>query len=569
MQQPPILSLEAALAEATTRAARVRALGALATDLAKTGHAKRALTLAGEARSIAESLQDSELIARALHTLARCHFYVTDFVASLELLLEGTRLYRGHGDPAAATTALAGVGLCQHRLGAQEDAIASLLLALESARDLKLDALEINIQNSLASVALTSGRVDEAERYLKLGVELAAAQNNKNLLTKLVHNRTLVAQKRGDQAIDRETAQREYATGLALSQEALGLARELGNKYDEAHSLGQSGTMYRLLGRDEEALASLTAALALGRDLDETRVQAEALLELGRLCAGRDGAEARRYFNEAIALAESTDAKSLLADACSELSAQYEREGDVKASLVAFKRFHAMREAQFSTTREHAARAAHLWLDFQHATREATQFREQAELLAEDKEALAKHAEALTEASEHDPLTSLLNRRGLDAKVGVLLAASDSNSVPLTVALIDIDNFKAINDSFSHTVGDMVLKRVAAIIAEHCRANDLPVRYGGDEFLLVLAGADRDGSARVLRRLKDAVDACRWSSDSDGGALLVTLSIGAATRVPDAPIATTIAHADEALLTAKAGGRNRIVYWPPPRAQGS
>ena len=385
MQQPPILSLEAALAEATTRAARVRALDALATDLAKTGHAKRALTLAGEARSIAESLQDSELIARALHTLARCHFYVTDFVASLELLLEGTRLYRGHGDLAGATTALAGVGLCQHRLGAQEDAIASLLLALESARDLKLDALEINIQNSLASVALTSGRVDEAERYLKLGVELAAAQNNKNLLTKLVHNRTLVAQKRGDQAIDRETAQREYATGLALSQEALGLARELGNKYDEAHSLGQSGTMYRLLGRDEEALASLTAALALGRDLDEHAgagrgpARAGTPLRRARRCGGaallQRGDRARRVHRR-----EEPARRRLLGAA-----AQYEREGDVKASLVAFKRFHAMREAQFSTTREHAARAAHLWLDFQHATREATQFREQAELLAEDK----------------------------------------------------------------------------------------------------------------------------------------------------------------------------------------
>ena len=569
MQEAPLPPLEAALAEATTPAARVRALDALATELAKTGHAKRALELALEARAIAESLEDSELIARALHTLGRCHFYVTDFVASLELLLEATRLYRARGDGAGATTALAGVGLCQHRLGAQEDALASLLAALESARDLKLDALEINLQNSLASVALTSGRVDEAERYLKLGVELATAQNNKNLLTKLVHNRTLLAQKRGDQAADRETARREYAAGLALSQQALALARELGNKYDEAHSLGQSGTMYRLLGKDEEALPSLTAALALGRDLEEMRVQAEAMLELGRLHAARDGPEARRCFKEAIALAESTDAKNLLADACSDLSAHYEREGDMKESLAAFKRFHAVREAEFSTTREHAARAAHLWLDFQHATRQATQFREQAELLAEDKEALAKQAEALTEASEHDPLTSLLNRRGLDAKVGVLLAASDSNSVPLTVALIDIDNFKAINDSFSHTVGDMVLKRVAAIIAEHCRANDLPVRYGGDEFLLVLSGADRDGSARVLRRLKDAVDACRWSSDSDGGALLVTLSIGAATRVPDAPIATTISHADEALLTAKAGGRNRIVYWPPPRTQGT
>ena len=129
-----------------------------------------------------------------------------------------------------------------------------------------------------------------------------------------------------------------------------------------------------------------------------------------------------------------------------------------------------------------------------------TQYREQAALLAEDKQVLAKQAEALTEASEHDPLTSLLNRRGLDARVGVLVAASDSNGVPLTVALIDIDNFKTINDSFSHMVGDMVLKRLASIIGEHCRANDLPVRYGGDEFLLVLAGADREGSARVLRR---------------------------------------------------------------------
>ena len=150
----------------------------------------------------------------------------------------------------------------------------------------------------------------------------------------------------------------------------------------------------------------------------------------------------------------------------------------------------------------------------------------------------------------------------------MLVAASDSNNVPLTVALIDIDNFKAINDSFSHMVGDMVLKRIAAIIGEHCRANDLPVRYGGDEFLLVLAGADRDGSARVLRRLKEAVDACRWSADSAGPALLVTLSIGAATRVPGSAIATTIADADQALYTAKSGGRNRIIYAGTGRTEG-
>ena len=390
----------------------MRALDALATELARTGQAKRALILAEEARSIAESLNDSELVARALHTLARCHFYVADFVMALELLLEATRMYRAHGDGAGGATALAGVGLCQHRLNAQEDAVASLLAALESARELGLAALEINIYNSLASVELTAGRPEEAERYLAQGIELASAQGNKNLLTKLVHNQTLVAQKRGEQAADPGAAQRDYEAGLELSRQALALARELGNRYDEAHSLGQSGTMLRLLGKNDEAQASLAGALALGRDLEETRVQAEALLELGRLYADRDGAEARRYFNEAIALAERTDARNLLADACSDLSAQYEREGDIKASLAAYKRFHAVREAEFTTTREHAARAAHLWLDFQHATRQATQYREQVALLAEDKDALAKQAEVLTQASEHDPLTSLLEPPG-------------------------------------------------------------------------------------------------------------------------------------------------------------
>ena len=557
MQPSPTLPLETALAEATTPAARVRALDALAMELARTGHAKRALTLANEARVLAEDLRDSELTAVALHTLARCHFYVTDFVSSLELMLEAVRIYRALDDATGAATALAGVGLCQHRLGAQEDAIATLLSALESARELGLGALEINIHNSLGSVFLASGRSGDAEGHLALGVELASAQGNKNLLTKLVHNQTLLAQKRGDQATDREIAQREYATGLALSQQALKLARELGNRYDEAHSLGQSGTMLRLLGKDDEAIASLTATLALGRELDETRVQAEALLELGRMHAGRDGAEARRYFADAIERAELTDAKNLLAAACADLSAEHEREGDLAAALAAHKRYHAVREAEFATTRQHAARAAHLWVDFQHAAQQATQYREQV--------ALSKRAEALTEASERDPLTSLLNRRGLDAKVGVLITASDSNKVALTVALIDIDHFKNINDSFSHIVGDAVLKRVAAIIGEHCRVNDLPVRYGGDEFLLVLSGADREGSARVLRRLKDAVDACTWASEPGAPGPVVTLSIGAAARTAGESIAATIANADRALYAAKAGGRGRIVYWPSTR----
>jgi diguanylate cyclase (GGDEF)-like protein len=158
--------------------------------------------------------------------------------------------------------------------------------------------------------------------------------------------------------------------------------------------------------------------------------------------------------------------------------------------------------------------------------------------------------------SQQDPLTGLLNRRGLDTRIVTLVAASDANDVPLTVAVIDVDRFKRINDTFSHAVGDTVLRNVATVIRDHCRQEDLPVRYGGDEFLVVLAGADLAAGMRVLERLKKASDACPWGATAPG--LRVTLSVGIATRPPGGTLSATIANADSALYEAKAAGRDRI-----------
>jgi diguanylate cyclase (GGDEF)-like protein len=126
----------------------------------------------------------------------------------------------------------------------------------------------------------------------------------------------------------------------------------------------------------------------------------------------------------------------------------------------------------------------------------------------------------------------------------------------LTIVLIDVDRFKRINDTFSHAVGDAVLRRVAGIIRDHCRQDDLPVRYGGDEFLVVLAGADLASGRGVVERLKRASDAHRWETEAAG--LKVTLSIGLTVHARGATIAATVAAADEALYEAKAAGRDRI-----------
>ena len=554
-----VLSLEQAVNDAPNAVARVRALNALSTELARTGQSKRAFAYADEARTLAAKSGDRQLVAETGHAFARCHFYLADFMRALEYLLDAAQMYEDAGDQAGAAAAFAGVGLCQHRLGANDDAVASMLRALESARAQNLTTLEINIHNSLGSALISGGRMDEAARFLRTGLELAQAANNRNLLTKLLHNQSLLAKQRGDELskADDPAAQQEYAKGLAQVTRALELARELGNPYDEMHSLGQTGTMLRLLHSHEEAMKILDETIGAAKRLNEPFVQAEAMMERGSslVAQGRLG-EARQSFSDAIMLARQIGASGVLAEACESLSKVAEDEGDLRNALALYKEFHAVREAELAGSRKHAATAAQLWLDFQDASRRASQYRERAETLAADHAALTRKAKALTEVSEQDPLTSLLNRRGLDARIGALVEASEGSSAPITVALIDIDRFKRINDTFSHAVGDAVLKRVAAIIREQCRQDDLPVRYGGDEFLLVLAGADIAMGTRVLARLKETVDACPWEREAPG--LDVTLSIGIAQRPRRGTLAAAIAAADEALYDAKAAGRNRI-----------
>ncbi len=554
---PSVATLEQAVAAAPAVAERVRALCALATELARTGDSRRALAHARDARTLALADNDLALDAVTLHALARCHFYRADFVVALELLLAALKGYQTIADGPSAAIAAAGVGQCQYRLGAYEDAIVSLSRALGPAREFGNIALEINIHNALGTSMLEAGRAEEAETHLANGAELARANDNKALLTKLLLNRSLVAKRRGDECGDTAKAADEYEAARALVDQALALARSLGNRYDEGYCLGQSGTMLRLLDRIDDSRTLLNATLLIGEEIGDPQLSAEALLELGRLEAGRDRAAGQRYLEEAIELSERVNARRILAEASEALSALHERSGDHAAALAQYKHFHAVREQALATARQHALQAGQLWLDFEQATRTATRYREQAQSLAQDKAVLAREAAEFAAASQQDPLTGLLNRRGLDLQVGALVGQSDASGAPFAIALIDIDRFKAINDRHSHAVGDTVLKRVAVAIREQCRAHDLPVRYGGDEFLVVLAGVDAADALRVLQRLKTTVDANAWDDVASG--LAVTLSIGAAAHAARASVATTIATADRALYSAKAKGRNCIV----------
>jgi two-component system cell cycle response regulator len=155
-----------------------------------------------------------------------------------------------------------------------------------------------------------------------------------------------------------------------------------------------------------------------------------------------------------------------------------------------------------------------------------------------------------------DSLTGLANRRALEREAGRFTARAVRRGEPLSLVLLDVDHFKALNDTFGHQAGDDVLREVALTLQRAARSEDIVSRYGGEEFAVLMPDCDEDEAATVAERLRLAV--------SDGGSdPAVTISGGVATYVPSKGGATLDLHdllrgADLALYVSKRGGRNRI-----------
>ena len=128
------------------------------------------------------------------------------------------------------------------------------------------------------------------------------------------------------------------------------------------------------------------------------------------------------------------------------------------------------------------------------------------------------------------------------------------------LVLLDIDDFKRVNDTYGHQQGDVVLKEVARILRESCREIDEPARYGGEELAVVLPGTDLEGAYNLAERVREGIEALRLPVTGNGGALAVTASFGVAALPASAnDMRGLVAAADEALYEAKRAGKNRTV----------
>jgi len=164
-----------------------------------------------------------------------------------------------------------------------------------------------------------------------------------------------------------------------------------------------------------------------------------------------------------------------------------------------------------------------------------------------------------------DPMTRSLNRRGLDDEFAREASRADRYDTPFSIAVLDVDNFKALNDKRGHQTGDEALIHLVKVAKEELRITDHIARMGGEEFLIILPNTPLDEAARIVASLQRSLTKKYFLANNEK--ILITFSAGVAQRAPGEAQEASIARADSAMYEAKQHGKNRVCLAPAPSAR--
>ncbi len=419
------------------------------------------------------------------------------------------------------------------RLGDNAEALGHAVAGLQAA-DAMTDRLRCSQLITLGLLLDMNGRFEEAKRRFGEAMRIAEEYDDADQILTVLNNMAFTAYENEDVA---------EADGLA--RQMLSHAAGRGIALDGLY-LDTLARVYLMQERYDEAEKALQPVLddPDGPLVTEGDTLPECLLTLAEIYA-RTGRPAL--------VGETLDAVSALCDqrGLAFHAAQVHRAraewhavaGRFREAYGEYRLFHARAEALHSAEREARAYAMQAVFEAAEARRTSARFQEMA---------------------HRDSLTGLFNRRYVDEKLAALVAAARRTGEPLSVAIIDLDHFKRINDTLTHSVGDLVLREVGALLETFAADAECPARLGGEEFVLLLPGLDAAAAEHRCETLAAQVREADWRPVT--GSLPVTASIGVATYTagPMSP-AALLASADERLYAAKRAGRDRVIGEPVRR----
>ncbi|WP_412749838.1 diguanylate cyclase [Krasilnikovia sp. M28-CT-15] len=406
------------------------------------------------------------------------------------------------------------------------------LSAVELLDDTATTFTQIKHRTKLADALALIGAMDAARLRYHQAEELAQAAQQWQRLIILLNNWAFLEHETGDFSRAQHVAARmvEYAEAHAveLDQSALHTLADIqvaNGEYQQAAT-----TMRTCIAQHEAG------------HVDQADDLAYFLLTLARAQRGLgDTTAAQRSLDACRAQCDESGLHGPLVQVYEEQAELHAARGDYAAAFTAQKEFVAAQERLHSKEREDQAQIRHAIFETTEAREEARRFREQA---------------------LRDPLTGLHNRRYADEHLPALIAADPA----LSVALVDIDHFKRINDTLSHDTGDLVLVQVAKLLETGLAAvtpDGFVARLGGEEFLAVLPGTPVAEAAARLDTIRQAIADQAREGLPDGWSVTVSIGVAAADETSPPAQPTALADADRNLYAAKHQGRNRVVTGTP------
>jgi diguanylate cyclase (GGDEF)-like protein len=488
-----------------------------------------------------------ERLLYELHVLAcEAAFVRNDYRRASQHAGQALRLARALGSRRDELLALGWDGAALAQQSRYTEALERLHPAIEGLKQLGQEQLACRALNYLAVVHEELGDSQAALATYQRSAQMARLAGDDDMLGRALSNlgEALVTLRRPEEA-------------EPLLREALSVVEPRGDLVHISWCRMALARLHLDAGREADGERLLQEALTPAEQCGATRTLGEVLVSLGGLRA-RHGLreEALALLGRALAIFQELDLQREIFRTHLAFADAYESLGDNRAALEHHRLYASKRAAVHDEVAraQLAAQAARHELERSRAQREIERLRNVE--LAEANARLAKQAQELQELSRRDPLTGAFNRRALADRLSDEFDRARRYDAPLTVAMSDLDNFKTINDTWTHSTGDEVLRRVAELFVTNLRKVDLVARYGGDELVVVLPETGREAARIALEKVRTAVEEHPWDGLAAG--LKVTISVGLASGTDFPTWERLLSAADAQLYEAKRTGRNKV-----------
>ena len=518
-----------------------------------------AQTKVQSAAAFFDAAGDEEGNRHALNTLGIIYGQSGNYAGALKTFLTLQRLCTRLGEPKAIADALNNTGIAYFHLGDYTNALDYHFQALEVYQNAAHSPGEVHTFINIGMVYFEHGRFQEA---LDAFSQARGGDVEDEYTYALIRNhlgRTYL--KLG-----------QYEQALVHNQESLTLMTALDDRLGASYARDDLAAIYVKLGQMEQAEGCLEESLATKREAGDTKGEAEVCLQLGDLYLRKGQLElALDTLHEGLASAQHSDAKAEVRKAHRALAAAYKKNRQFREACLHLEAHEELTQEAFNRESDLRLQALRVQYEVEQTENEKELYRLKNVELARAVEALhdltaslraanddkAALLSQLEKQSREDALTGLYNRRYLDETLAQTFADAKRYERTLSVVVCDIDHFKRVNDTFSHHMGDVVLKEVARLLQKGVRQGDTVARYGGEEFIIVLPEASAKDAARTVERIRQTIQSHPWHTFHPE--LAITMSAGLADDLSVESYEKLVGIADKKLYEAKRGGRNRLV----------